>query len=657
MMGGIRRLLELLNAEPLWTESIEVSYRDLWRLFHRYFLVRNWPSLLVAALLAVFASVQPYVYAWAGRVLADDVVQVQYLTADRPAAESLDPARPGEHRRFAFDEGGDHRTLGQRLQQRPGLTIREKMQRLGWLALGLALFMGTIYISQFVRAERVIKIGLDAQFQMRRRLHEKMMVLPQTYHDRHSAGELLTHLFSDVVHLQNFGLKLGIGVLIDVVTMAVGLGIVYAIDARLATLVVVALPAYAICYRWFRRRLRVVNRNLREREGRLNAHIANRVRHFLLVKSYVRENAEGLDFLRKARPLLRDNLSATLLGGAFSAMCAVITGVSIHAVLWLGALQVQDGQMTLGTLLLFYASSATLFGPVTALTNKAGAMHRMRAVSARVIRLLDEPISITDPADPRPLPEAAPQIRFEHVTMQYQSDREPALVDLSFVLPAGKRLCVMGKSGSGRTTLAKIVCRLYDPTEGAVLLDGVDLRHFRLTDLRRLIGFVPQEPIIFSGSIEENIRYGSEWADPTSVVDAARNAQIHEFIQGLPRRYGTLTYERGLTLSGGQKQRVNLARALLHDPKVLVLDDCTSALDAETEAHLVDAFRTSLAGRTVLIASHRVSIALECDLVLMLDGGRNVEFGPPAKLLDQAGAFAALCELESQRTRLGDFIA
>ena len=318
------------------------------------------------------------------------------------------------------------------------------------------------------------------------------------------------------------------------------------------------------------------------------------------------------------------------------------------AVLWIGALRVQSGEMSLGTLLLFYTSAGFLFVPVKGLTGLANQYHRLCAVSQKVMRVLDEPISLTDPVEPAAALTAAPEVRFENVSMRYDENRPPALRDVSFTLPAGRTLCVMGPSGSGKTTLAKLACRIYDPADGAVYLNDTDIRKFKMIDLRSTIGFVTQEPVIFDGTIAGNIRYGSEQSPEREIVTAARNAQIHDFIVRLPDQYDTLTCERGLTLSGGQKQRVNLARTLLYDPKILILDDCTSALDAETEAKLVKSFDTALKGRTAILVSHRISIALKCDYVMMLDDGRIVEFGQPQELLDNDGPFT---ELHDEQTR------
>ncbi|MAE62958.1 MAG: hypothetical protein CMJ18_01695 [Phycisphaeraceae bacterium] len=650
-MNALQRLFALVNAPPLRRHTAQASPRELWQLYGDYIIRPFWGSLIFIALLTSVSAIRPYLYTWAGGVIADDIVEIGHLNADVPAAAEIDPTHPSERRRFAFAESRPPARLADRFDEKPGRPVHEKLRALGWLALFLIVALGAIHVCIWARQQRLIKVGLRIQFRLRRKLHEKMLVLPQTYHDRHSPGELMTHLFSDLSVIQVEGLRLLITVLINIFTILVGIFVIWRIDPALTALVLLALPAYCVCYRWFRKRLRVVNQNLRERQGRLNAHIADRIRHFLVVKSYVRETGEAVDFARRAKPLLRDNLAARVLNGGFVSLCGIITGVTVTLVLWLGVLRVRDGLMTPGTLILFHGSAAILFGPVASLTGTAGTWARVRAVVARVARLLNEPITIDDPVTPRPVPATAPQLRFEDVSLNYDPERPPALKDVSFLVPAGKRLCVMGASGSGRSTLAKLVCRLYDPNEGSVLLDGVDLRHFKIAHLRRLIGFVPQEPIIFSGSLDDNIRYGVDVADDDAVASAARDAQIHDFIQGLPRRYETSTYERGLTLSGGQKQRVNLARALLHDPKVLVMDDCTSALDAQTEANLLEAFEKALAGRTVVIVSHRVSVALSCDLVLMLDGGRVQEFGPPRKLITGDGAFAAVHRLEQEKIR------
>jgi ABC-type multidrug transport system fused ATPase/permease subunit len=394
-----------------------------------------------------------------------------------------------------------------------------------------------------------------------------------------------------------------------------------------------------------------VHENLREREGTLNGHIANRLANFQVVKSFVRESTESVDFLRQSRPIIRNYLAASVLGTGFSLVCGLISGTCTSLLLWMGTLAVRDGQLSLGDVVMFSAAATYLFSPISMLTGLTSMYQRMRAVAGKVMRVLDEPNQLVDSDDPTPIPQRPSEIRMDHVTLHYDPNRPAALNDVSFTLPAGKRLCIMGPSGSGKTTLAKLLARLYDPSTGTILFDSQDIRDFPLADLRKYTGFVSQEPVVFRGTIADNIRYGSGQASMNNVVAAAQHAQIHEFIERLPRRYETITHERGLTLSGGQKQRVNLARALLYNPHVLVLDDCTSALDADTEAKLVRGFEQALRDRTVVLVSHRVSIALGCDLVLMLDKGKVVQFGPPEELIQVDGPFGALYREQLSRAR------
>ena len=652
-MTWLGRFWNLIHEPPLRQDSQRVVHGAVRRIFVQYFFRPNLRSMLLIGLLGgACGGVVIYFYNWTGRFIADEIVQVQLLAKDTPPATQLDPTLPGENRLFALDQPHEGRALGERQASKPGRSVSEKLRLLVGLAVLIVLVnvldsSGVLWVlSRLIAAEQKMR------FRLRRVLYEKLHRLPMSYHDGHSPGYLMTHLFSDVRTISEMMSSMCRGLQINSLMIVVGIVILLSLNVTLACIVMLAIPAYVVCYRWFRSRLKVVNENLREREGWLNAHIANRVRNFFLVKSFVRETGEGIAFLRQTRPVMRDNVAASILNTGFVVTCGVVTGVCVTAVLWLGALRVRDGQMTLGELLMFYGSTGAMFSPAAQLTQISGQIHRLRAACSKVVRVLDEPITLTDPELPVSVPGLAPEIRFDHVSLQYQPARPPALADVTFTVPAGKTLCVMGPSGCGKTSLAKLACRLYDVTEGSVRFDDTDVRQFEMAKLCRLVGFVNQEPLIFDGTIGENIRYGSEGAGTQAIVAAAKYAQIHNFIQELPKQYRTSTQERGLSLSGGQKQRVNLARALLYDPKVLVLDDCTSALDAETEARLVGSFGEALQGRTTIIVSHRMSIARGCDLVLMLDSGRVVEFGPPADLLQADGPFAAMQREQYEGMRL-----
>lgn len=645
MMRQWKTFWRRIHKPPLNPQRLDVNHRAFERMFVRFYFKPHWRNVITIVILgSLFGSISMFFYIWTGRFVADEIIQIHLQTGLTPQAASLDPTRTDENRKFALDQPRERTSWSHRLESSAGKSQSEKIRLTLMLAALLLTVVAVDNLGLWVLSERMVYVGQKVQFQMRQRLYDKLHALPMSYHDRSSVGSLMTHLFSDVSGIQQSVNQLLRSVSMNMVLMGVGVVILLSINVRLTGLVLLALPAYGFCYHWFRGHLKVVHENLREREGRLNGHTANRIKNFYLVKSFVRETFEGINFLRRSKPILHDQMTASVLNSLFAIVCGIISGICMVAVLWISANNVRSGQMTLGTLLLFYGAAGHMFAPVASLTNLAGIFHRLCAISQKVMRVLDEPITLTNPHVALPAPASAPEIRFDNVILRYGSSRQPAVKDLSFTLPAGKTLCVMGPSGSGKTTLAKLACRIYDPTAGEVCLDGHDIRMFKIADLRRMTGFVNQEPVIFDGTIRDNIRYGSEHAQLQSMVTAAQYAQIHDFIEHLPERYATVTHERGLTLSGGQKQRVNLARVLLFEPKVLVLDDCTSALDAETESRLIRGFDTVLKGRTALLISHRMSMAMRCDLVLMLDEGQIAEFGPPAELLNRNGPFAKLCD-------------
>lgn len=614
-------------------------HNPVWRFFVRFMLRPNKVVLPLLLVLVTFWGMGPFLYAWAMAKIADDVVEVHLIREDLPAGTDLDPTLPTENRRFATPEPHDRSSLVERLEQRPGKTTREKLDTLTWIAIVLIIAQILRHLVNLAHNERTIVFGQRAMFRIRQQIHDKFNVLPLSYHDQYAPGRLQTNLFSDVQRGIMACTMLLRQIPPAVTTLVIGVIILFYIKSSLAMWVLPALPVYALCYAWFRSRFRNVFTNLREREGRLNAHIANRISNFRLVKSCRAEFDETRSFIDQARPNLQFALGGSLLQIGFLVICSVLAITSISLSLWYGVLAVRDGQLTAGQLVAFYTVASNLFQPISVLSGQTVHLYNLRAAAVKIIRVLDEPITLTNVDEPLPAPKHAPQLRFDAVTMRYAETDHDALIDVSFSLPANQRMAIMGPSGSGKSTLAKLAVRLYDPTRGVVTLDGVDIRRYRLSSLRRSVTFVPQEPVVFSGTLEQNIRYGSESASVHMVIAAAQYAQIHDYIHQLPERYQTLTQQRGLTLSGGQKQRVNLARALLADPRLLVLDDCTSALDAETEAKLIASFRDSLQDRTTLLVTHRVNLAMECDWVIMMDRGRIAEIGPPRKLLQNNGPF------------------
>jgi len=658
MMHRIRQFWQLANERPRERAGYVPVERPIQRVWARYLWGPAKWTLILIVLGNMSWGLGIYVNAAAIAYLGQEVVEVGLAEqAQQPTGQGSDtpawnPAAIDEQRVFSLPDERAGASLTELADRKTGKSVPEKMRLLLWLT-GILIVIEVIrHALRFWWGERAVTITQRMAYKLRQDLHDKLHQLPLTYHDQRSPGRLVTHLFSDVEMVKKCSNMLIKGMPQHVAQLFFGAVIVLVIDPFLGGLLLLSLPPYVLSYRFFRTRLTNVSRAIREREGKLNAYVANRVSHYRLVKAFRRETIEAAAFARQASFIAKLGMTNTVLNIGFMVAISTISAIALAGVVWMAVLRVRDGQMSVAGFLFFHSSAAALFSPINMLSTQLNFVFQLRVAASKVLRVLDEPIQVQSPAVPQKLAEQPPTVRFENVGMTYRETDKPALTDIDLTIPAGTRLAIMGASGSGKSTLAKLATRLYDPTQGRITLDGHDLKRFDLKALRRFIGYVGQESVVFSGTIGENIRYGSEHAGFQDVTLAAQHAQIHEFIINLPERYRTLTHERGLTLSGGQKQRVNLARALVQEPKFLVLDDCTSALDAETEARLVHAFDHSLKARTVMLITHRVSIAARCDQVIYMEGGRIVEQGGPTELLRKPSRFA-----ETYKRQMGMVLA
>ena len=438
------------------------------------------------------------------------------------------------------------------------------------------------------------------------------------------------------------------------VSFLLTLGLMVWISPRLtvyALVPMVVLPPVVFMF------ARVIHRRfekIQEQFSTLSTMVQENLTGMRIVRAYVQEDSQAHQFDELNREYMDRNMDLVKMAGLFHPILALFSGAAMVIVLWVGGLEVIAGRITTGDYVAFGIYVAYLIWPLIALGWVVNLFQRGSASMGRLNKIFETEPAVRPPENPVPLAEPRGAVEFRNVSFRYPGTERLVLEDVSFSADPGQTVAVVGPTGSGKSTLVTLIPRIYDVTSGRVLVDGVDVRDLDSGELRSLIGMVPQDPFLFSATIEENIGLGigldlgaeepgAEDEDPDEVVlEAARVAQLHMAIEGFPKGWGTLLGERGVNLSGGQKQRTTLARAVARDPRILVLDDALSAVDTHTEARILDDLAHVMEGRTSFIISHRVSAVMNADLILVLDGGRMVERGRHTELMALGGTYAQL---------------
>lgn len=466
---------------------------------------------------------------------------------------------------------------------------------------------------------------------------------------RTRGGEITSRLTNDIGGMQSVVTSTATSLASNATTVVGTAAAMAALSWRLSLLTLVVLPPAV----WLTRRVALLRRSITARQQQRLADLQHQVEESLsvsgalLTKTLGTADAQSQRFAQTSAELVDLEVRASLAGRWRMATMNIVFA-AIPALIYLAAgLPVTSGGMTVGTLVAFTALQAAIFRPLMGLLDVGVQLTASMALFSRVFEYLDLTVDIADPAHPVPLDPATTrgEVRFEHVGFTYPggaASTRPALDDVDLVVPAGTSLALVGRTGSGKTTLASLVARLHDPGTGRVTLDGTDLRDLALADLARVVGVVSQETYLLHATVRENLRQARPEATDAEVEDAARRAQVHDVIAALPDGYDTLVGARGHRFSGGEQQRLAIARTLLRDPRVLVLDEATSALDTTTERAVQAALDEVRRGRTTIMIAHRLSTVSGADQVAVLDGGRVVERGRPAELLAAGGAFAAL---------------
>jgi len=473
----------------------------------------------------------------------------------------------------------------------------------------------------------------------RAQLFRHVQRLSLAYHDSRGTADSTYRIQYDASALQRIAVEGVVPFLTSACTLVAMLWVTAQLNWKLALVGLAISPALFVVSGAYRRRLRRQSREVKRSESAALSVVHEVLGAARVVKAFGQEDREGQRFVERSDAGLRARLRLALLEGTFSMWMAGITAAGVAAVLYLGARDVQAGVLTLGELLLVLGYLGQIYSPLKTLGKKVASLQSHLAGAERAFALLDESPDVPERPDARALGRAHGALAFRGVWFAYEQER-PVLRDVAFDLEPGQCVGIAGATGAGKTTLVNLLTRFYDPTAGAILLDGVDLRDYKLADLRHQFAVVLQEPLLFSTSLAENIAYARPGAGRNEIIAAARAAGAHEFITRLPHGYETLAGERGMKLSGGERQRLSLARAFLKDAPILILDEPTSSVDARTEAAIVAAMSRLMRGRTTVIIAHRASTLACCDYILNLDEGRVVQLEPARPVAEGGGIVA-----------------
>jgi ATP-binding cassette, subfamily B, bacterial len=463
---------------------------------------------------------------------------------------------------------------------------------------------------------------------LRQRVFEHVTHLSRTYHSRSSSGDTVQRVVGDVGRLQEVAVTAGMPLMVNVFTLFAMAGVMFWLDPLLALVVVVAFLAFVLTSRGSTTKITSASRRTRKNEGDLATVAQETIGAITVVHAYNLQGSLGRKFEGNNARALTEGVKARRLAAALERRTDVIVGASTATVLFLGGMRVVQGAMTPGDLVIFLTYLKTAMKPMRDMAKYVGRIARAAASGERVADLLDEQPDITSPRAPAPLPRVRGSLEWVHVHADY-GDGVPVLDDVTLRVRAGERVALVGPSGSGKSTLTSMLLRLVDPTHGVVRLDGVDVRDLSLPDLRSQVAVVLQDSVLFSGTIADNIRHGNPLAGDEQVRRAARLARAADFVEAMPQGYDTVVGERGSTMSGGQRQRIAIARALVRDAKVVILDEATAGLDADNAGAVLDAVEELSRGRTTLFVTHDEATARACDRIVWIEEGR-VRFDLPA---------------------------
>ncbi|QGH34368.1 ATP-binding cassette domain-containing protein [Gracilibacillus salitolerans] len=528
------------------------------------------------------------------------------------------------------------------------VVIPGNYQLVPFLAIGFILIMLVKGVSNFLQQYLGDLFGVKSVYTLRDELYKKLQRLSFTYYDNARTGDLMSRLTMDVEGFRFF-LAAGFRELIRVsLLIVISLGVMFYYSVPLALVTMAAMPFLAVVVYRFDKKVHPAFRSIRKSLGRLNTRIQENVSGMNTVKSLSKENFEIERFTSNNANYKEVNIFTSNIWSRYFPLMEFIGNISMVALLIYGGYLVINGSIQLGELVAFFSLVTYILGPLMHLGFIVNQFSQAKASGERLLEILEAKEDIVEEEDPIVPERIKGHVTFNNVSLTYTEDDDSALKNISFDAPPGKVVGLIGPTGAGKTSITQLITRFYEPEEGEVLIDGKPTSSYSIKWLRKHIGFVLQESFLFSTTIRENIAYGNPDASMEEIVAAAKRAQAHDFIMEMPNGYDTLLGERGMGLSGGQKQRIAIARAILIDPSILVLDDATSAVDMETEFQIQKALKEVMDGRTTFIIAHRISSLKHADEILVLEEGEIKERGTHEQLIKQNGAYHRIYDIQYQ---------
>ena len=498
-------------------------------------------------------------------------------------------------------------------------------------------FYGQSYLVSFIGQKVIIDV--------REVMFRKFQRMPMAYFDRHQTGEVMSYITNDVAAIQSALVDQLIEMVTEGSILIGSLVMMIVLDWKLSILTLVIIPLVGQAMKIFGRKIKRNGTVIQERMADITSLLQESVSSIRVVKSFVRENYEIKRFCRQNELIFQAAIKNVQLTSLLTPSVEFLAAISVTVIIWFGGYEVVNGEMTAGALVAFLTYAVNLANPVKRLSRVYGNLQRAMAAVDRVFAVIDLKETIADKPDAKELPKVKGHVTFDHVSFEYKKG-VPALSDVSLEVKPGQMIAFVGPSGAGKSTIANLIPRFYEVTSGSISIDGFDIRDVTVASLRGQIGIVPQETMLFSTTVRENIRYGRLDATDEEVEQAAKAANADGFIRELPNGYDTKIGERGLNLSGGQRQRMAIARAILKNPQILILDEATSALDTESEKIVQAALDKLMVGRTSFVIAHRLSTIFNADQIYVIDNGHIKEHGTHEELLKMGGLYSYLYNIQ-----------